>query len=72
MISLNNIYEETRSFAQKYIEPLSEELDRECRFPSEIFEELGKHGYFKLIIPKSEGGLGHQRKCRSCTSHRRK
>ncbi|MDK7188063.1 acyl-CoA dehydrogenase family protein [Facklamia hominis] len=58
MISLNNIYEETRSFAQKYIEPLSQELDRECRFPSEIFEELGKHGYFKLIIPKSEGGLG--------------
>ncbi|MDK6233185.1 acyl-CoA dehydrogenase family protein [Aerococcus sanguinicola] len=58
MLDITNIYQETRKFAKEFIDPISSNLDKECRFAEEVFEELGKKGYFKLIIPKEMGGLG--------------
>lgn len=53
-----NFYEKTKEFAQEHVEPYTRSSDEEARFPVETFEELGKAGYFKLLIPEKMGGLG--------------
>ncbi|MDU2709872.1 MAG: acyl-CoA dehydrogenase family protein, partial [Finegoldia magna] len=53
-----NFYEESRKFALEHVEPYAKRSDEEGRFPVESFEEMGKAGYFKLLIPEEMGGLG--------------
>ena len=53
-----NYYEESKEFAKKYVAPYSKRSDEEGKFPAESFEEMGKAGYFKLLIPEEMGGLG--------------
>ncbi|MGX7069237.1 acyl-CoA dehydrogenase family protein [Gemella bergeri] len=55
---MTTFYNKAREFAKKYIDPIAKEIDEKERFPEEVFEELGKAGYFKLMIPEEFGGLG--------------
>jgi len=57
-IIMTTFYNEAREFAKKYIDPIAKEIDEQERFPEEVFKELGKAGYFKLMIPTELGGLG--------------
>ncbi|MDE0530706.1 MAG: acyl-CoA dehydrogenase family protein [Albidovulum sp.] len=52
------IREMTRNFADSVIRPVSEELDRDERFPSEIYEEMAKLGLFGICVPEELGGPG--------------
>jgi len=59
---LNEMQEEvretTRSFVDNVIRPAAEALDREERFPAEIYEEMGKLGLFGIAVPEELGGPG--------------
>jgi len=44
-----------REFAAKEIIPVAEELDREARYPREIFEKVGELGFFGMRYPEPEG-----------------
>lgn len=67
---MSNFYNEAREFAVKHILPYSKEVDEKMVFPVETFKEMGKAGYFKLMIPEELGGLGktmveHSEACRA-------
>lgn len=47
-----------RHFAEDVIRPLAEELDREERFPGEIYEQMGALGLFGICVPEEMGGPG--------------
>jgi len=59
---LNEIQEQvretTRSFVDEVIRPAAEALDREERFPAEIYEEMGRLGLFGIAVPEELGGPG--------------
>ena len=48
----------TRAFADETIRPLAEELDREERFPADLYEEMAKLGLFGIGVPEALGGPG--------------
>ena len=45
-------------FAEKYIEPRAEEIDRTGEFPKDIFTEMGKVGFSGIGTPIEYGGSG--------------
>ena len=47
-----------RDFAQKEIEPVASDLDKEGRFPEEIIAKLGELGIMGMTVPKEWGGSG--------------
>ncbi|RBM08325.1 acyl-CoA dehydrogenase family protein [Novacetimonas cocois] len=47
-----------RAFADEVIRPAAEALDREERFPSEIYDEMAKVGLFGIGVPEELGGPG--------------
>lgn len=47
-----------RSFTQKEVKPLAEEIDEEERFPVETVEKLARFGFFGIPFPKQYGGAG--------------
>jgi len=47
-----------RDFAQKEIEPIASDLDKEGRFPEEIIKKLGELGIMGMTVPKEYGGAG--------------
>lgn len=48
----------TRSFANDVIRPVAEELDREERFPREIYQQMAELGLFGICVPEELGGPG--------------
>lgn len=67
---MTTFYEEAKSFAQQHILPYATEIDEHMRFPVESFKEIGKAGYFTLMIPSELGGQGkgiveHTAACRA-------
>jgi alkylation response protein AidB-like acyl-CoA dehydrogenase len=48
----------TRAFADEVIRPAAEALDREERFPAEIFDEMAGLGLFGIGVPEELGGPG--------------
>ena len=67
---MSSFYNEAREFAKRFIDPIAKEIDEQEHFPEEVFKELGKAGYFKLMIPTELGGLGktmkeHAEACRA-------
>jgi alkylation response protein AidB-like acyl-CoA dehydrogenase len=52
------IRETTRRFAQEVIRPIAEALDREERFPAEIYQQMGELGLFGITVPEDFGGAG--------------
>ena len=55
---MSNYYNEASEFAKTHILPYSKEIDEKQEFPVKSFEEMGKAGYFKVMIPKEYGGQG--------------
>ena len=47
-----------RAFADRAIRPIAAELDRNERFPAELYGELAALGMFGITIPQSLGGAG--------------
>jgi short-chain 2-methylacyl-CoA dehydrogenase len=47
-----------RSFAEKRVAPVAEELDREHRFPYELVAELAELGLMGMPVPEEYGGAG--------------
>jgi alkylation response protein AidB-like acyl-CoA dehydrogenase len=47
-----------RAFADDVIRPAAEALDRDERFPAEIYDEMAKLGLFGVGVPESMGGPG--------------
>ncbi len=52
------IREMARGFADTVIRPVAAELDREQRFPVEIYARMGELGLFGIGVPESMGGPG--------------
>lgn len=52
------VREVARSFANDVIRPVAEELDREERFPREIYEQMAELGLFGICVPEELGGPG--------------
>ncbi|RYG90265.1 acyl-CoA dehydrogenase [Loktanella sp. IMCC34160] len=48
----------TRQFANEVIRPAAEELDREERFPAEIYDQMAELGLFGICVPEEMGGPG--------------
>ena len=49
---------ETREWIENVLDPLSEPLEKEEKFPKDLFEELKKGRFFGVTIPKEYGGEG--------------
>ena len=47
-----------RRFACDVVRPVVGELDRQARFPREIYDEMGKLGLFGITVPEECGGPG--------------
>jgi isovaleryl-CoA dehydrogenase len=52
------IRETVARFADERIAPLAEEVDREDRFPRELWTEMGELGLHGITVPEADGGLG--------------
>ncbi len=52
------VREMARDFANDVIRPMAEELDREERFPAELYAEMGELGLFGIGVPEEMGGPG--------------
>lgn len=48
----------TRAFADEVIRPAAEALDRDERFPTEIYDEMARLGLFGIGVPEEMGGPG--------------
>lgn len=47
-----------RAFADEVIRPAAEALDRDERFPTEIYDQMAKLGLFGIGVPEAMGGPG--------------
>ena len=47
-----------RDFADEVVRPIAEELDRDERFPGEIYRQMGELGLFGIGVPEAMGGPG--------------
>jgi len=45
-----------REFCKGELDPIADEIDREARFPMEVFEKAGKEGFIGAMIPEKYGG----------------
>src|SRR5690625_5426644 len=45
-----------RDFAQNVIEPRAIEIDKEAKFPADIFKEMGELGLMGITFPETYGG----------------
>jgi alkylation response protein AidB-like acyl-CoA dehydrogenase len=52
------VQETTRRFADSVIKPLAAALDREERFPAEIYAQMSELGLFGITVPERLGGSG--------------
>ena len=52
------IKDATRRFANEVIRPAAEALDRDERFPGEIYRQMGEIGLFGVTVPEELGGAG--------------
>ncbi|MGZ3272106.1 MAG: acyl-CoA dehydrogenase family protein, partial [Croceibacterium sp.] len=52
------IRESVARFADERIAPLAEAVDREDRFPRELWTEMGELGLHGITVPEADGGLG--------------
>ncbi len=50
--------ETVRHFAGAQVAPRAEAIDRENKFPRDLWPELGKLGLFGVTVPEKDGGAG--------------
>jgi alkylation response protein AidB-like acyl-CoA dehydrogenase len=49
---------QARRFAEAAIRPVAAELDRDERYPAEIYAEMARLGLFGITVPEADGGGG--------------
>jgi short/branched chain acyl-CoA dehydrogenase len=54
----SDLRDRVRDFAQREVAPKSEALDREGRFPTDLFRQVGELGVLGIPFSEDEGGLG--------------
>lgn len=47
-----------RDFAEEVIKPRATDIDKEAKFPKDIFDEMGKLGFMGIPFPEKFGGSG--------------
>ncbi|MBT8342392.1 MAG: acyl-CoA dehydrogenase [Desulfatitalea sp.] len=47
-----------QAFCREALGPIAAEIDREARFPWEVMEQMGRLGYFGIMVPEALGGAG--------------
>lgn len=47
-----------RDFAEEVIKPRAIEIDKEAKFPTDIFKQMGELGFMGLPFPEEYGGVG--------------
>ena len=52
------VRETARKFADEVVRPVAEELDRDERFPTEIYAQMADLGLFGIGVPQELGGAG--------------
>ena len=55
------VRDEVKAFAEEFMYPVSEELDRMAeprKFPYELYRKIGEAGYIGYSMPKEYGGQG--------------
>ncbi len=52
------IQQTARDFANREIEPLAAELDKQARWPAEVIAQLAELGFMGMAIPTAHGGSG--------------
>jgi len=52
------IRETVARFADEQIAPLAEQVDRDDRFPQQLWPQLGELGLHGITVPEADGGLG--------------
>ena len=57
------IWQTARDFANKEIEPIAAELDKEARWPTEIVNRMAELGFMGMAIPTEYGGSGLDNVC---------
>ena len=55
---MKDYYRWAKEFSDKHIAPYADEIDREGKFPKEIFDKIAEEGFFKILVPKEFGGEG--------------
>ena len=50
--------ESVRQFAEKYIAPIADDIDRSNEFPQHLWRELGDLGLLGMTVPEEYGGSG--------------
>jgi len=55
---MKDYYRWAKEFSDKHIAPHADEIDREGKFPKEIFDKIAEEGFFKILVPKEFGGEG--------------
>lgn len=53
-----NLQKNTRDFSEKEIRPLVREIDKEARFPKEIYDKMADIGLFGITLPQKWKGVG--------------
>jgi acyl-CoA dehydrogenase len=52
--------DEVAQYSDNFIAPRIQEIENTKRFPWEILEEIGKKGWYGVLIPKEYGGMGEE------------
>lgn len=52
------IQDSIRRFCRKELDPIAAEIDREARFPLEVYRRLGEEGFLGALVPEEHGGTG--------------
>ena len=52
------IRQNMREFAEKYVDPIAEEIDENSRHPAELFQKLAEGDWMGIPIPTEYGGAG--------------
>ncbi|MBW1789833.1 MAG: acyl-CoA dehydrogenase family protein, partial [Deltaproteobacteria bacterium] len=52
------IQQSIRRFCRKEIDPIAGEIDKEERFPIEVYRKLGREGFLGVMVPEDYGGSG--------------
>lgn len=47
-------------YVNKRIIPIRAELDEKDQFPADIFTEMGKQDFYRIVVPEAYGGLGDE------------
>ena len=57
------VREMARQFSEDVVRPAAEDLDRDERFPAEIYDQMGQLGLFGIGVPEAHGGPGFDTLC---------